>query len=280
MRLRHLLREPLVHFLVLGGLLFLLYQWRTGGAGGSNRIVITQGQVASLQAGFQQVWLRPATDAELRGLIDDFVREEIAVREATAQGLEQGDIVIRRRLRQKFEFLAEDEVASTAPTDAELQAWLDAHPDQFRREPVIGLRQVFVNTDRRGGAARADADRILTRLKAGTDPLALGDVTMLPSEVQPSRRTDLARQFGDAFANAVANLEAGQWTGPVESAYGLHLVYLTGKTAGSTPTLDQVRDEVTREVLAARRTAGLDSLYQRLSGKYRITIEQPAPAEP
>ena len=280
MRLRHLLREPLVHFLVLGGLLFLLYQWRTGGAGGSNRIVITQGQVASLQAGFQQVWLRPATDAELRGLIDDFVREEIAVREATAQGLEQGDIVIRRRLRQKFEFLAEDEVTSTAPTDAELQAWLDAHPDQFRREPVVGLRQVFISTDRRGASARADADRVLARLKRGADPFTAGDATMLPFEVRPSRLSDLARQFGEAFATAVAALEPGQWIGPVESGFGLHLVYLTGRTAGSTPPLDQVRDEVTRELLTVRRSAALDSLYQHLSAKYRITIERPGPAAP
>jgi hypothetical protein len=281
MRLRRLLNEPLVHFLVLGGLLFLLYQWRTGGAGsGSNRIVITQGQVASLQAGFQQVWLRPATDAEFKGLIDDYVREEIAVREATAQGLEQGDIVIRRRLRQKFEFLAEDEVAATGPTDAELQAWLDAHPGQFRREPLVGLRQVFISTDRRGASARVDADRVLARLKGGADPFTAGDVTMLPFELEPSRLTDIARQFGETFATTVATLEPGQWTGPVESGFGLHLVYVTGKTAGSSPPLDQVRDEVTRELLAARRTAALDSLYQRLSDKYRITIERPVPATP
>ena len=277
MRLRPILKEPLVHFLVLGGLLFLMYQWRSGGTGiGSNRIVVTTGQVASLAASFERTWMRPPTGAELKGLVDDFVREELAVHEATGQGLEQGDIVIRRRLRQKYEFLLEDEVAAAPPTDAELQAWLDAHPDQFRREPVIGLRQVYVRTDRRGAAARSHATAILTRLKAGADPLTLGDPTLLPLEVAPSRASDIARQFGDTFATAISALEPGRWLGPVESGYGLHLVYLTEKDAGSAPTLDQVREEVTREFLAARRTAGLDSLYQRLRQKYRITIERPA----
>jgi hypothetical protein len=281
MSLRSILKEPLVHFLLLGGLLFLFYQWRSGGAGtGSNRIVVTNGQVASLAASFARTWLRPPTGAELKSLVDDFVREEMAVREATAQGLEQGDIVIRRRLRQKFEFLLEDDVAAIAPTDAQLRTWLEAHPDQFRREPVLGLRQVFVSTDRHGAATRSHATAILTRLQAGADPLTLGDPTLLPLEVAPSRLSDVARQFGDSFATAVGALQPGQWIGPVESGYGLHLVYLTEKDAGSAPSLEQVRNEVTREFLAARRSAGLDSLYQRLSRKYRITIDRPAQGAP
>lgn len=279
MRSRAFLREPLVHFLLLGALLFGWYQWRSGGAG-ANRIVITTGQVASLTAAFERTWMRPPTDTELKALVDEFVREELAVREATAQGLEQGDIVIRRRLRQKFEFLLEDDVAATAPIDAELQAWLDAHPEQFQREVVVGLRQVFVNTDRRGDRARPDAAAILARLRAGADPFTLGDATLLPAEVAPSRLLDVGRQFGDDFATAVALLEPGQWAGPVESGYGLHLVYVTERTAASAPTLEEVRDQVTRELLAARRTAGLDSLYQRLSGKHRIIIERSAPAAP
>jgi hypothetical protein len=281
LQLRSVLKEPLVHFLVLGGLLFGLYQWRSGGTGaGSNRIVVTAGQMASLAASFERTWMRPPTTPELKGLVGDFVREEIAVREATGQGLEQGDIVIRRRLRQKFEFLLEDEIAATAPTDAELEAWLAAHPDQFHRELVIGLRQVFVSTDRRGAAARDAATAILARLKAGVDPQTLGDPTLLPLEVEPTRLSDVERQFGDSFATAVAALDPGQWTGPVESGFGLHLVFVTKKIPGSAPTLDQVRGEVTRELLAARRAAGMDSLYERLSRKYRITVEQPAAAAP
>ena len=278
MTLRQTVKEPLVHFLLIGGLLFALYQWR--GGGGASRIVITQGQVAALASSFERTWMRPPSDVELKGLVDDFVREEIAVREAASQGLEDGDIVIRRRLRQKFEFLLEDEVAAAPPGDAELQAWLDAHADQFRRDPIVGFRQVFFSADRRGAAARTDAEAALARLRTGADPATLGDPTLLPLELPPSELRDISRQFGDAFAAAISPLEPGQWAGPIESGFGLHLVLVTAATPGLAPDLAQVRQEVAREVLAARRTAALDSLYQRLSGKYRISIERSAPAAP
>lgn len=281
MSLRALAREPLVHFLAIGVCLFLLYQWRTGGAGaGSNRIIISTGQVASLAAGFEKTWLRPPTDRELKGLIDDYVREEIAVREAAAQGLDQGDIVIRRRLRQKYEFLIEDEVATSPPSDAELQAWLDAHPDQYRRDPVIGFRQVLFSPDRRGGSTQSDADAALRRLRAGADPATVGDPTLLPLDVKPSELRDIASQFGDDLAAAIAALPPGEWSGPIQSGFGLHLVLVTSHTPGLAPTLAAARDQVTRDLYSARRSSALDSIYQRLSGKYRITIERPAADRP
>jgi len=143
-RLRSVLREPLLHFLVLGGLLFLIFQLRGGASGpGGTRIAITPGLVEHLASGFARTWQRPPTDQELKGLIDDHIKEEIATREATAMGLDRDDAIIRRRLRQKLEFLVEDAVDQAPPTDAELQAWLDAHPGAFRREaPVpVGHRQ-------------------------------------------------------------------------------------------------------------------------------------------
>ena len=115
-------REPLVHFVVLGAILFALAQWRGGGAG-ANAIVITPGQVDAMVATFTRTWQRPPTDEELKGLIDDSVREELAVREAVALGLDRDDTVIRRRLRQKVEFIVEGEVDATPVTDAELQAY-------------------------------------------------------------------------------------------------------------------------------------------------------------
>ncbi len=281
MSLRSFVREPLVQFLAIGACLFLLFQWRTGGAGvGSNRIVISTGQLASLAAGFEKTWLRPPTDQELKGLIDDYVREEIAVREAASQGLDQGDVVIRRRLRQKYEFLIEDEVANSPPTDAEMQAWLDAHPGQYRRDPVVGFRQVFLNSDRRGASARPDAGAALQRLIAGADPATLGDPTLLPLDVEPSELRDIARQFGNDFAAAVDSLPQGQWSGPVQSGFGLHLVLVTARYPGVAPSLAAVRDQVARDLYSARRSAVLDSIYQRLSGKYRITIERPAADQP
>ena len=151
--LKRLLREPLVHFLLLGGLLFLFFQWRGSGGPTSSRIVITPGLVEHLASGFGRTWQRPPTDAELKGLIDDYVKEEIATREAVGMGLDRDDTIIRRRLRQKLEFLVEDAASSAPPTDAELEAWLDKHPQSFRAEPQLAFRQVYVSPERRGASA-------------------------------------------------------------------------------------------------------------------------------
>ena len=158
------LREPLVHFVALGGLLFLAFNWWGGGGPGSSRIVITPGQVDSIAAGFARTWQRPPTDAELKGLIDDYVREEIAAREAMTAGLDRDDTVIRRRLRQKLEFVAEDSIDSTPPTDAELQAWLEQHPEAFRVEPEVAFRQVYLSPDRRRASLEGDGRRLLAQL--------------------------------------------------------------------------------------------------------------------
>ena len=281
MRFRAILTEPLVHFLALGGLLFLLYVYRNGGLGaGASRIEVSSGQIASLRASFEKLWLRAPSPEELKGLVADFVREEIAVREATARGLEQGDVVIRRRLRQKLEFLLEDELAIAPPTDAELQRWLDAHPADYLVQPVVTFRQVYINTDRRGASAESDAETALRRLRAGANPETAGDATLLPAETGPAEVRDVALRFGEEFATAVAAIEAGPWSGPVKSTYGLHLVRVLKKVPGRRPDLALVREQVVRDVLVARRAAGVDSLYRALQGRYQITVDStgtPAP---
>jgi hypothetical protein len=201
--------------------------------------------VEHLASGFARTWQRPPTDAELKGLIDDHVKEEIATREAIAMGLDQDDTIIRRRLRQKLEFLVEDAVDQVPPTDAELQAWLDSHPDVFRAESRVALRQVYVSTERRGASARAEAATLLTRLRAAGL---------------------------DAQIDAVA---PGEWTGPVESPYGLHLVLVPERVAPERVGLADVRPVVERELLAERRKAEFEALYGRLLQKYTVTIEMP-----
>jgi PPIC-type PPIASE domain len=270
------LREPLLHFLVLGALLFLLFDWRGGGAG-SDRIVITPGQVDSLVAGFLRTWQRPPTDLELKGLLDDWIREEIATREAMAMGLDRDDTVIRRRLRQKLEFASDDSVDATPPTDAELQAWLDAHPDQFRSEPEVAFRQVYVSQERGQPAAEAQARRLLETLSAAGPSAnidALGDRIMLPSDIERSSRSQIAREFGDGFADAVSALEPGRWSGPIASGYGAHLVFVRERTESRLPSLEEVRPIVEREFTNDRRTRELNAMYERLLGRYRVVIEK------
>lgn len=282
--MKSILREPLVHFLLLGGLLFLYFEWRGSGGPTSSRIVITPGLVEHLASGFGRTWQRPPTDAELKGLIDDYVKEEIATREAVGMGLDRDDTIIRRRLRQKLEFLVEDASSSSPPTDAELTAWLDTHPQSFRAEPQLAFRQVYVSPERRGASAGKDAEKLLARLRAkGKDARSegLGDASMLPTEQPLSPLREVERSFGNDFAQEVMKIEPGEWTGPVESPYGLHLVLVQERVAGAAPELAEIRPVVEREVLAERRKRDLDTLYERLLEKYTVTIEKPkAPPPP
>jgi hypothetical protein len=280
--LKPILREPLLHFVAIGAALFLWFQWSGGGAGpGATRIAITSGQIEHLAASYTKAWQRPPTDAELKGLIDDWVREEISVREAVAAGLDRDDTIIRRRLRQKFEFLAEDAAQAAPPTEQELEAWLAAHVDAFRVEPRVAFRQVFVSRERRGAAAEADAAVILARLNARGPSAAikaLGDPTMLPPEIELTSARDVDRLFGPGFAQRIETFAPGTWAGPVKSSYGLHLVLVRERVEGSLPKLSAVRPLVEREVLTERRKRQLDAMYEQMLAKYKVVIEPRAPA--
>lgn len=277
--MRRALREPLVHFLVLGLLLFLWFEWRGGGSG-PGRIVVTRGRIEHLASGFARTWQRVPTEDELKVLVDDHVREEIATREAIASGLDRDDTVIRRRLRQKFEFLVEDAVDPAPPTDAEILAWLDAHPEAFRAEPQVALQQVFVSRERRRASAVRDAERLLARLRAAgsdADVSRLGDPTVLPAALTLRTVREVRLTFGDGFAQAIEAIAPGQWAGPVESSYGLHLVLVRERVAASAPDLSAVRPQVERELIGERRRKALDALYTRLLARYSIDVERPVP---
>ena len=182
------LREPLLHFLIIGIGLFLLYQFIRGGNESAPReIVISESRIEALAENFGRTWMRPPTPQELRGLVDDYVKEEVFYREAIAMGLDRDDTVIRRRLRQKMEFVSEDAATTAEPTDAQLQQFLAAHAEKFVEPARVSFQQVFVNPERRGDAARRDAERILAELQAGrgpANPAEAGDPTLLPAELE------------------------------------------------------------------------------------------------
>jgi hypothetical protein len=277
-----LLREPLGHFLLLGAVLFGVFALL--GDRGSERaghIVVTPGHLEHLTVSFTRTRQRPPTAQELAGLMDDYIREEVLYREAVAMGLDRDDTIVRRRLRQKLEFLTEETAETAPPSDAELHAFLQQHPDAFRVEPRLAFQHIYLNRDRRGDAANTEARQLLTQLTEGdaaTDTTALGDPFLLPPAFAMSSRSDIARLFGDAFATQLQNLEPGRWTGPIESAYGLHLVFVRERTNGRVPALAEVRQAVQREWLAARRKAVNEQFYQRLRARYTVVVEQPQAA--
>lgn len=280
--LKPLLKEPLLHFffiavaiLAIDGLL------RDDPEVKPDSIVVTAPKIEQMATLFAKTWNRPATPEELKGLIDDFVKEEILVREALALGLDEDDTVVRRRLRQKMEFLSYADVETQRATEAELQAFLDAHADAFRMEPKLAFQQVYINPRRHGEAINDDAAAVLKALHADpeTDSSVLGDPTLLPPELPLSGKAMIDQTFGADFADELAETPVGQWAGPVASTFGLHLVRVKERTEGRTPTLDEVREMVLREWMNTRRRELEERRMAELLEGYTVTVESPGSGE-
>jgi parvulin-like peptidyl-prolyl cis-trans isomerase-like protein len=274
--IRTVLREPLVHFVVLGAAVFAAFQLAPGRSdAGAATIVVTSGKVDHLVTGFLRTWRRPPTASELDGLIDDYIREEVFYREALAMGLDKDDTIVRRRMRQKLEFLAGDATAIVAPTDQELQAWLDRNPDKFATEPSFAFSQVYFNRGRDGESAQAQASKALAQLDREPQSAdALGEATLLPREMPLSSAGEIGRVFGDGFAREVARLQPGRWSGPVQSGYGWHVVRVSERRDVPPSPLAQVREAVERDWHAARSREVVEATYARLRAKYTV-VEVP-----
>jgi len=277
-----LLKDPLLHFLLIGALLFIVFELAKGPAGiEENRIIITRGDIEALQANFTRTWQRPPSEDELLGLIEEAIREEMAYREALALGLDQEDSVIRRRLRMKLELIMEDIAGLAEPTEEDLLKYLEEHRDAFHQEPQISFKQVYLNSDNRGGSAEMDARKMLATLAVAgpdADPESFGDPNMLPKELPLYSLRDIARLFGEEFSKQLLEVEQGTWSGPVWSSYGLHLVYVRERNAGRDPELDEVRKEVEREWTATQRREFKKEMYKKLRERYTVTVEKNTPS--
>jgi hypothetical protein len=263
-----------VHFLVGGALLFALFGEVAGpGADRSERIVVSQDQVAMLVQSFERTWMRPPGEAELRGLIDDFVTEEVLYREALALGLDRDDLIVRRRMRQKMEFL-NDGLSEREPDDAELRAYLEANAERFAVEPRFSFEQVFVSAERPGSPDERAA-RLLARLADGEDPAGLADPTLLPRSLTQATPREVAAAFGASFAQALAEAPEGRWSGPVASSFGLHLVRVGAREPGRAPALEEVRGAVAREWAASERTQERERFYDELRARYEVEVRMP-----
>jgi len=277
--LRKLIREPLFHFVLLGAVIFLLAgRVRSGSVGSGDKIVVTQSQIESMVVGFSRTWMRPPSQEELQGLVDDFVREEVLYREAKAMGLDQDDIIVRRRMRQKFEFLAEDQAARTGPpTDQELESYLRQHADKYSEEPNFSFDHIFFSREMRGASADAEANAMLARLsgKGTIDIAKLGDTFLLPSRFEKTSAGETARLFGEKFAEDLTKAPLGTWAGPIESSYGIHLVRVNARIPEGAPPMAKVREAVLRDLLSDRRKQELDTQYEKLRARYMVVVEPP-----
>jgi hypothetical protein len=270
-------REPLVRFLLGGAALFLLYGIVADEPiARQDRIVVGEERIASLAATFQRTWLRAPTRAELDGLVQDFVDEEILYREALALGLDRDDLVVRRRLRQKMEFLHLDLVEPSAPTQDELADFLERNAERFREPARLSFRQVFVSPEKGEGDVQGRAEQQLSLLRDGeTGDAGAGDRTLLPETMRNTDAHEVAMIFGPGFARDLFALSGEGWQGPLASSFGLHLVQIEDSTPGRMPALSEVREHVERELLAERREQARRRFLEVVRGRYAVEIQMP-----
>ncbi len=278
---RDLLKEPLLHFFLIGTALFLVFNWKGGSAstpgaqGDRSAITVSRESIERMSDQFTKTWQRQPTEEEKKALIEDLVRSEIYYREAIAIGLDRDDEVLKRRLRQKMEFIFEDISSWADPSDGELKAFMKSHRERYCSDPEIAFRQIFFSREKHGKDAEADARQALAQLAAGTNPETVGDPTLLPRDVRLSAHRDIGSQFGDGFARNVLALRPGVWSGPVRSAYGLHLVFVSDRKDPRLPDLARVREMVRRDWLAGKQQELKDAAYAKLRQRYFVTVEQP-----
>ena len=277
-----LLREPLLQFLMLGAVLFGLFHFvGNKKADAPERIVVSSARIENLADGFARTWRRPPSTEELQGLVDDYIRDEVFYREGRAAGLDRDDVIIRRRVRQKMEFFAED-ASGPEPDDVQLAAYLEANPERFRTEERLTFHQVFLSATRRAATIDRDSQQVaevLAHADAAVDATALGDPFALGEDFQTVSQNDVASAFGDSFAKRISVMEPGRWQGPISSSFGQHFVFISERIPGRMPLLDAVREAVRREWSNARRLEAEQKLYASLRERYEIVVEAPPPAK-
>jgi len=275
-----LLREPLVHFLAIGAVLFVLYGFmgQQEGEDKERAITITAGEINWLTDAWQKRWNRPPTPRERAGIIDQYLREMILYREAVAMGLDKDDTVIRRRLAQKLEFLTQDLISPQPPSEKELRTYFKAHMDRYQQPDLITLTHIFFDPDKRGDRTLKDAETIKTKLIALKQPpqdaRSFGDPFMLQSYYPERSEAELAKLFGRGFAGPVFKLEPQKWHGPVLSGYGTHLVYVHDRQEAQPPVFADVKEQVRQQWESDKREQLNEQFVASIVARYDVTIEK------
>jgi hypothetical protein len=266
-------RSPLLVFLVLGIGLLAVERWLSAGSGERRVVTVTTEQVDALRARWNAQWGRAPNDRELRGLIDEAVREEILYREAVRLRLDRDDSILRRRLAQKMTFMLEDSGELPVPTEADIEEYFAAHAERYREPVRTTFRHVFLSDERRTDP-RSDAATLLAELRADEEGgwRRMGDAFTLLREYADRTDREIAELFGADFAAALAGVAANTWRGPVGSAHGTHLVRVLVRSTPPTPALDAVRERVLRDLIAARRREQNRAALGQLRERYEVRV--------
>jgi hypothetical protein len=274
--MKRLLKEPLLHFLVLGALLFAVYSWLNrslpDNKSAAGTVRITSNEIAWLKETWSRQWQREPTRDELRGLVTDFLKEELLAREARALGLDQNDTIVRRRLAQKLEFLVQDTSSLAEATEGDLRRFYDANPERFQTDAHISFTHVFFSREKRAAAA-TEAKAALDDLARGAHPADFGDRLLVDSEIVDADMQSVAGQFGQEFADAVFTLKPDAWNGPIESGYGLHLVRVSEVKPAKRREFSEVKTQVLEYWREQRQRQDNEKYFASLLKKYDVIVD-------
>ena len=273
--LRRLVREPLIHFLIIGALIFAGYATvvDTKTADGADTIRIGASEMQFLRAQYEKLWGRPPNKQEVEPLVREFIREEVLYREGLALGLERDDVIVRRRIGQKMEFMIGDMAVPAEPDDDTLQAYLEANRDKYLEPPHLTFTHVYFNVDRRGNQARADAKVVLAGLGDRQRAPEMGDRFALSVDYAAKTAREVDQTFGPAFGEQLLQAPVGAWSGPVESAYGLHLVRVLERTEPRLPEFDELRDRLSTDYSFETRQAANELALEYLTERYQVVFD-------
>ncbi len=274
------LREPLVHFCVAGALLFAAYGWFNVQEGDqlpyTQKIEISEDDIRRIAAAWLAQGRLPLTPDQLRNLVDQKISEEVLYREGLALGLDSNDEIIKRRIAQKMDFLAADIAALQEPDREELAQWFSRHSDRFVRPPRASFRHLYFSPDIRGDAARADAEAVreaLADTAADTvDVAGVSDPFMLRGYYKDSTPNQLLKEFGPDFAAGLYDLEPGRWSGPIQSGYGWHVIWIDKKEAARIPAYEEVEADVRSAWIDARYQEVKRSALDEMRARYMVVV--------
>jgi hypothetical protein len=275
------LREPLLHFLAVGALLFGVDTWRNGSSEESDpqQIVITEDDLLQISVALRVTELPPRGSPQFKRLIETKVREEVLYREALAMGLDRDDTIVKRRMAQKMDFLAEDLSALRQPTAEELRQWFDEHPQDFEAPPRITFRHIFFAFDEHGEGARRAAQQALSHITVDSNtednPENLGDPFMFQDYYPDRTLSQVSSVFGSGFSRALFDTAASTWAGPVESGFGWHLVYIDSLTPARLPEFEEVESEVRTAWTVNQREEFKQVAYAAMRAKYVVVLPEP-----
>jgi peptidyl-prolyl cis-trans isomerase C len=284
--MRRLLREPLLHFLLLGAALFAISRAvkpATDVTPPSRQIVLTLDDLRQLQIAFASQWQRPPNEPEMLSLIEARIKEEILYREALAMGLDKDDTIVKRRMAQKMEFLAEDVSGAHEPTTEELKAWFAKNTAMFTQPARVSFRHLYFSPDRRGKSAWPEAKAALGKLAgkpvSWAGAAALGDPFMFQEYLADRTTEQVAKDFGPPFAKALFVQKPGAWTGPIESGYGWHVVFIDSLAPERAASFEEVEPDVKTAWLASRKAEAWDKAYKTMRAKYDLVLPGPPAPE-